>query len=799
MNDHDSSPKHGEGRARRAFILVVMSLVGLIVVVALFRSSLAPVAPQIDLAAPTHYFISQAAQNVDVLSCNFTRAVERSSSHDLWSLPLQPCSLVSGWANPTTKGVMAEARHSKLWFRTASTDWTHLLLRVKAVPHPAGDRTQTMSIRLNKHEIGSEDVPTKWRTVSVDIPPEILRKGINTISLGFAYRAPQASSDKRRPVRPLYAVDLQDVALKKTPERWGERLATLRRIARKDSRTSTAVTTQVYDRDLRRFVVTEPGTLIMPLPLPRDADHLEVEFSSIGTESAPAGEITVNLEGMATGKRLSERFPMVGDRASASVRRDISVASLAGETCILWIGVDSHTENVALEITTPRIIERPTPIQDDSEKGPPAGDGFSRPDIVMITLDAARADHFSCYGYDRPTTPYIDRLAAESLVFTNAFALVPNTRRSVPTMITGLSFTNHRVTDSDSTLSQAATTMAEHLLDAGYRTACFSASPNNSRAIGDAQGYEEFFELWNEVPRRQSRNPHYLSARVLGWLGSVDDSRPLHLQLHFVPPHAPYQPSPVFDLFTDPSYDGICDGSPKNILRIDKGKQAFDAADMEHLIALYDGNLRAADDAVEEVLSALRQRPRWKDTVVLVTSDHGEAFYEHRRMGHNNTVYDEMLRVPFVLRLPGASDPKEYDLDRLVTLADIAPTLLATASAQSDSGFDGRDVLRKTRHARGPDNGLFVARTAHHTPTWGLRSRRFKIILSNSGQGKLYDLVRDPGERHNLRFSSPEIFVGLGLILTRNLIEPPSLTGGERLAELPDSDREMLEALGYVE
>ncbi|MCH5377652.1 MAG: sulfatase-like hydrolase/transferase, partial [Planctomycetes bacterium] len=253
-------------------------------------------------------------------------------------------------------------------------------------------------------------------------------------------------------------------------------------------------------------------------------------------------------------------------------------------------------DEATLEISVPRIVERPAGVEKQQNRTIPNQGDLQLPDIVMITLDAARADRFSCYGYHRPTTPNIDRLAAESLVFTNAFALVPNTRRSVPTMITGLSFTNHQVTESDSTLSQAAITMAESLLDAGYRTACFSASPNNSRAIGDDQGYEEFFELWNEVPRGRSRDPHYLSARVLDWLGTVDESRPLHLQLHFVPPHAPYQPAPEFDMFSDPLYDGPCDGSPKYILSIDKRKLSFDADDLEQLIALYDGNLRAADD-----------------------------------------------------------------------------------------------------------------------------------------------------------------------------------------------------------
>jgi arylsulfatase len=781
-------------------MLVVLGLLSVVLAVGLLRDHLAPGVAQIDIETPMHYFIPRANQDIDFLSCDFTRDLDRQTSHNLWSLPLQPCSLVSGWTNPGATGVMASRNRSMLSFFTDSTDWTHVVLRVKAASHPVDDRVQTMSIRLNRHELGSVKVSTEWTSISVEIPPGVVREGVNNVSLRFAYRVPHGAANRRKSVRPLFAINLREIALTKSSGRWGARFgALLQRLVRIDPRLSAVPATQVYDGKLQRYVVSQAGTLVMPVSLSDHADLLEIEILSSKADSSRGGQIILNLQGTASGRVVSQQFPAFEEHGSGSVRGEIRVASLAGETCILWLDIEGETDEVALEITAPRIIERHATVEDRRKKQPRAQADHEPPDIVLITLDAARPHHFSCYGYDRPTTPNIDRLAAESLIFTNAFALVPNTRRSVPTMITGLSFLNHQVIGSDSTLSEAATTIAEHLVDAGYRTACFSASPNNSRVNGDDQGYEEFFELWNEVPRSRSRNPHYLSARVLDWLTSVDDSRPLHLQLHFVPPHAPYAPAPEFDLFSDPLYDGRRDGSPDTILGIDKGGLSFNAADMKQLIALYDGNLRAADDAVEEVLSALRQRPRWKDTVVLVTADHGEAFYEHRRMGHNNTVYDEMLRVPFILRLPGETNHEKFDLDRLVTLADIAPTLLATVPRQPNAHFDGIDVVNTTRVQHGTDNRFFVARTGHETPIRGIRTRRFKAILANSGQGELYDLVNDPGEQRNLRFSSPEVFVGLGLILTRTLLEPPSLSGGVRISEVPESDREMLEALGYVE
>jgi arylsulfatase A-like enzyme len=158
-----------------------------------------------------------------------------------------------------------------------------------------------------------------------------------------------------------------------------------------------------------------------------------------------------------------------------------------------------------------------------------------------------------------------------------------------------------------------------------------------------------------------------------------------------------------------------------------------------------------------------------------------------------------MLRVPFILRLPDSVVPKVHQLDRLVTLADITPTLLAAASLESNVRCDGINLVSEPPAGNGLDNRFFIARTADETPTRGLRTRRFKLILRNSGQGKLFDVVADPGEQHNLRFSKPEVFVGLGLMLTRSVIEPPSLSGTTREYELPESDREMLEALGYIE
>ena len=421
------------------------------------------------------------------------------------------------------------------------------------------------------------------------------------------------------------------------------------------------------------------------------------------------------------------------------------------------------------------------------------------PDIVLITLDAARSDHFSCYGYGRPTTPNIDRLAEESLVFTNAFALVPNTRQSVPTMVTGLSFINHQVISKESMLAEEATTLAEHLKEAGYRTACITATPNNSRSLGTDQGYDEFFEMWTETSKDESIDPHVLSARAIDWLELNQSTGPIHLQLHFVPPHTPYRPAPPYDLFTDPTYKGAFNGFPGSILRNKEGRREPSTTDLEHVIASYDGNLRAADDAMAQVLTELQKRPNWNNTVVLVTSDHGEALFEHRRMGHNNTVYDEMLRVPLILRLPPGMTTEGIDVDRLATLADIVPTLLAAASLHPGMPLDGINLLSEYPPTHGADERTFAAKTSHSRPTRCLRSLRWKVIISNSGRGELYDLESDPLEHTDLRFANRLDFLEKGRLLTRRFLSAPLLPKRIQDTDVTERDREMLKALGYVD
>jgi arylsulfatase A-like enzyme len=412
--------------------------------------------------------------------------------------------------------------------------------------------------------------------------------------------------------------------------------------------------------------------------------------------------------------------------------------------------------------------------------------------VVVVILDAARPDRFGCYGGPRPTTPAIDTLANESRIYHNVFALVPYTLCSVPTMLTGLSFLDHEVVAPENRLADEATTLAETLSGAGYATAAFSSTPNNSRAKGFDQGYDVFHEDWSDGERRLPIDPHRLVSHAVAWLEQADEGRPFHLLVHMVPPHEPYQPGPEFDHFSDPGYSGAVDGDLPWNVAFNNAATTADEADRRHLVDLYDGNLLRADDATGRLLGALRSRTDWDRTVVLVTSDHGEALTEHGLIGHNAAVYDEMLRVPFILRIPG--DTARTEDRRLGALTDLAPTLLSAAGFDVRSGDDARSLLD-------PDPGLprvLILRTSHKHPTWGVRTDRHKLIHRGSAASELFDLEHDPRETDSVIDDHRLLAAALRQVMSDCRLREP-LFRADDASNIDAEDRQMLEALGYVD
>ncbi len=305
------------------------------------------------------------------------------------------------------------------------------------------------------------------------------------------------------------------------------------------------------------------------------------------------------------------------------------------------------------------------------------------PNVIIVILDAARASNFGVYGYERDTTPNIDGFADEGLVFRRAFSECPSTSCSIPTLISGIPFVSLGRPSRRTRLNDRMVTLAEYLADQGYRTIGLSANPNNSISRNRSQGFDEVVETWElEDVGDAARDPHRMSRRAIDALSRVEPTQPVFIQLHYVPPHEPYAPRPEFDVFGDPEYSGpVLPGVFIRDVARSQDRTMLSPPDVEEMVALYDGNLRMADDAVGVLFDALRKEKRWNNSIVLVTADHGEAFYEHGVQAHTTTLYDEMIHVPFMLRLPRRRDTSHVDTGRLVVLSDVVPTISVSSGS----------------------------------------------------------------------------------------------------------------------
>lgn len=415
------------------------------------------------------------------------------------------------------------------------------------------------------------------------------------------------------------------------------------------------------------------------------------------------------------------------------------------------------------------------------------------PDLVVLVLDAARADHCgAAYGYHRDTTPRLDALARDALVFRKVFAQAPYTTCSVATMFTGVAFGSHGVVRGRDRLSEQETTLAEALRDVGYRTIGVSATPNNSEGLGMAQGFDHFEQLLDDTDWLKSIDPMYAAQRIEAVVGNLEEDQPLFLMAHLVPPHSPYTPPEAFRLWSDENYDGPCDGTNSYLGSI-RGFEDVSSADLKELMALYDGNLRFCDAAVERILADLDVQGRLKNAIVVVTADHGEAFFEHGKRSHNSTVFDEMLQVPLVVRLPEAFETEGVNLDQLASLEDLTPTLLGLVGANSSSRTTGVDLLSGTRRS-----GMLL-RTSESHGEFGFRSERWKLITDRQGRfAQLYDLKVDRDEQANVILRYPGIVSAMAARWARvESLLPPRLDIVD--AGMTDRERDMLRQLGYLD
>jgi len=384
----------------------------------------------------------------------------------------------------------------------------------------------------------------------------------------------------------------------------------------------------------------------------------------------------------------SQRPCRVGSPSFVSAASQDAFASPMPDSGRLWrvIRVPDHAR---LRVSALPLLELGTPKMPTARRRAlPAriyGRSGARPDIFIYIVDALRSDHMGCYGYQRPTTPTIDAFAEEAVLHEDAQTPASWTNPAIASLLTGVDPLAHGVVSPMQKLPDWPITLAEVLRTTGYSTLAVTTNGNVASELGFGQGFDLFSFC------DQAKAP-WAVAETSAFLR--DARGPVFAYLHIVEPHSPYKPSPESRRLFDRGFEGGCDGSRESLNRYDRGAVRFSHKDREHLLDLYDADVREADAGFAEFLALLKRTNRYDQALVILAADHGESFGEHGTLEHGNSLSVEELHIPLIVKLP-RGERGGTRVKAPVTLADLYPTVLqiAGAGARLQYGLSGRDLF----------------------------------------------------------------------------------------------------------
>jgi arylsulfatase A-like enzyme len=404
-----------------------------------------------------------------------------------------------------------------------------------------------------------------------------------------------------------------------------------------------------------------------------------------------------------------------------------------------------------------------------------------RPNVLLVVVDTLRADRVSCYGYPRPTTPHIDGLCGRGIRFANVSSTSSWTLPAHASIFTGLFPIEHGATQEHTTLDAGPATLAARLGEHGYATLGVSANPVVSVQSGLARGFDQFEETWREresAPAAPGEHPNLRAVRR--FLG-VPRERPFFLFVNYIEVHGPNTPpEPFRSRFLPDATDASVVARVQAIQAVDfyLRRTPVSTRELRVLSDLYDGEVAYADRLVGDLLAELEQAGRLDDTVVILTSDHGENLGDHGHLRHVFSLAGSVVRVPLVIVLPGGRRAGEVS-EEPASLLDLFATILALARVAQPERAAGRDLLGDSGNpaprpvfaeydyplqALGSFEPVGLAERERLAPY--LRRLRsvelggLRYVWSSDGRHELFDRTEDPHEERNLaggaRFAESE-------------------------------------------
>jgi len=392
-----------------------------------------------------------------------------------------------------------------------------------------------------------------------------------------------------------------------------------------------------------------------------------------------------------------------------------------------------------------------------------------KPNILLIGIDSLRADHISCYGYKRLTTPHIDRFAQDGTLFENTFSAYIPTTSGYGAMLTGMDLFTSQVVAlrHRGPMRPEVHTLAEILRDAGYNTTSVGFSGNPA-----SRGFDKYIDFpgwgsWNEGRSPKAQNLNNVAIPEIDRL--VAEDKPFFLFLRHMDPHAPYLPPEPYERMF---YHGNeCDPNNHSMDPVMSFKPFCDffaswmppgISDKDYVIAQYDGAIAYMDACIQTIINAFETHGILDNTIVIINADHGETLYDHECWFDHHGIYDTVLHVPLIISYPSKISAgkriKGYNRHQ-----DLVPTLLELAEVETDIKFDGKSLMPMVRgEVNSYDSEFYITEC-----TWmrkhGWRTPQWKLIVALEPDFhfkppvELYNLIEDPEENINLADKHPDV------------------------------------------
>lgn len=466
---------------------------------------------------------------------------------------------------------------------------------------------------------------------------------------------------------------------------------------------------------------------------------------------------------------------------------------------------------------------------------------MKKSNIILISIDTLRADHLSCYGYNRLTTPNIDRLAQKGARFTNGYSTAVWTPPAHASMLTGLYPKEHGVIHQNK-LRADIPTIAEVLQKNGYHTAGFVNNSQVGELVGLNRGHDDFYEIWRGLSQKQimKRAQHYArefggytdhgasetNDRIFCWLEeSWNRDKPFYMFIHYIDAHNPLKaPRPFRFKYLTKELRKQVDMTKiwqvaNNPLICFTDDLKLNATEIEALTCLYDEEINYVDSKIGELIDSLSQMDLLNQSLLILTADHGEHLGEHGLYSHVASLYEPIIRIPLILRYPAQAGAETVS-NQPVQHVDIAPTIFSVANLTERNGVNlpGQNLFecledkissrilfaewegRIPYFVRDRLNGTNSSRISDRfqNQLWMSRQDDFKLIADSKGHFELYNLSDDPEEKENLCNKEIPLFNTLRTALENWRNSKPSKQPSASYDYEGETLKKHLKALGYL-